>query len=151
MKIKIVLLAHYSWLPSTFTDFTKVIWFFDDSNEQRIIDNLVFLKELSIFFDDTQEIFSFFLCKINRLPFFEIIIFLCCKWVIICSFSSIPRPFNIIPLCDFLPCVEDIRHNHKITSTNLLIFIIFLYQLMEAEKLGYESIRVFLDVVVIIF
>jgi hypothetical protein len=86
----------------------------------------------------------------ERLSFFKVIIFFCCRWISIICLSTVPRSFDVISLNYFLFGIEHIGHDNKVKSSNLLSNFIFLYKFVQAKKFSDESVWIFLDVKVVV-
>lgn len=107
-------------------------------------------EEFSILTDSPGQLLPFLLIQVNRRTFLEVIIFLGRSGVFISCFSSIPRTLDIIPLYDLLLSIEDISHDNEVAPTDLIALIVFFYQLMQAEELSNQGIRVLLEIIVVI-
>ena len=107
-------------------------------------------KKLCISFNNSKQIPSLFLSQIYGLSFLEVIIFLHSFRIRISCLSSIPRTLDVKSLNYFLFCVEDIGHDYKITSSNLLSAVVFLDKFVKSKKFSDQCVWIFLDIVVII-
>jgi len=65
--------------------------------------------------------------------------------------SSIGGSLEIIPLVDFLSCVEDIPHDYDINRFNFGTFFHSDLDLVQTEELDDQGISMLLQVLVVVF
>jgi len=135
---------------ASITKVTLPIWFSNHTNEQRVVNNIVLLKEFCVFANVNQQFLSFFGLKDDRRTFLKIIIFFGCQGINVSCFPTYPWSLYVIPLNYSLFGVKHVSHNHKVTSTNFFAFFIFFNKLMQAIELCDHRIWILFKIVIII-
>ena len=123
----------------------------NDTYQERIINNVVIPKKVRIFADNFEKFFSFTGMKFNWLPLFEVFVFFSCFRIRIVILPSVPRSLDVIPLHDLLACIEHIGHDYEIAFADYFSLLVFFNQFVKAVEFCDQSLRIILDVVIVIF
>jgi hypothetical protein len=129
---------------------TSVVVLADNTDEQGVVDDLMFLEKLCVFAYDLKKFGALALLQVDGWSLFEVVVFLGGGGVGIVSSSADPGAFEVIAFNDLLLGVEDVGHDDEVAAVDLIAFLVLLDEFVQAVEFDDHGFGVLLEVVVVV-